>query len=231
MESKKAAILQRIIEEYTKTAEPVGSKVLVDKYDLSVSPATVRNCMVALEEEGYLTHPHTSAGRIPTEKAYRYYVANCMNEKSLAQKERSRMHESIGGEEEDHDRMRMLARAVAELANAAVVVGFSPRDVYYTGLSFLFSQPEFAEIASVTTLSEILDHLDEVMGQAADSMEGDFAVSIGSENPFSDATSIILIRTEIQERPRLFGILGPQRMNYQRNIALAREVQTLMQEL
>ena len=69
------------------------------------------------------------------------------------------------------------------------------------------------------------------MGQAAQAMGGGFAVSIGSENPFSDATSIILIRVETREEPRLFGILGPQRMNYQRNIALAREVQNVMRNL
>ena len=73
-------ILERIVEYYIETGEPVGSKTLVERYRLSVSPATVRNVMSALDEEGYLHQPHRSAGRIPSEKAYRYYVNELMRE-------------------------------------------------------------------------------------------------------------------------------------------------------
>ena len=70
---RKLKILQAIISDYVKTAEPVGSRTLSKKYDLGISPATIRNEMADLEEMGYLTHPHTSAGRVPSDMAYRLY--------------------------------------------------------------------------------------------------------------------------------------------------------------
>ena len=78
---RKLKILQAIISDYVKTAEPVGSRTLSKKYDLGISPATIRNEMADLEEMGYLTHPHTSAGRVPSDMAYRLYVNALMEKK------------------------------------------------------------------------------------------------------------------------------------------------------
>ena len=80
---RKLKILQAIISDYVKTAEPVGSRTLSKKYDLGISPATIRNEMADLEEMGYLTHPHTSAGRVPSDMAYRLYVNALMEKKEL----------------------------------------------------------------------------------------------------------------------------------------------------
>ena len=74
LSERKLKILQAIISDYVRSAEPVGSRTLSKKYDLGISPATIRNEMADLEEMGYLTHPHTSAGRVPSDKAYRLYV-------------------------------------------------------------------------------------------------------------------------------------------------------------
>ena len=74
VEDRKLAVLRAIVEDYVATEEPVGSKALVERHGLGVSPATVRNDMAALEEEGFITQPHTSAGRVPTDKGYRLFV-------------------------------------------------------------------------------------------------------------------------------------------------------------
>ena len=79
MDTRAMKILAAIVDEYIRTGEPVGSKVLAERADISVSSATIRNTMAALEQEGYLDHPHTSAGRVPTYKGYRYYIDNLMN--------------------------------------------------------------------------------------------------------------------------------------------------------
>ena len=79
MDTRAMKILAAIVDEYIRTGEPVGSKVLAERSDISVSSATIRNTMAALEQEGYLDHPHTSAGRVPTYKGYRYYIDNLMN--------------------------------------------------------------------------------------------------------------------------------------------------------
>ena len=79
MDARGMKILTAIIDEYIRTGEPVGSKALAETHDLKVSSATIRNTMAALEQEGYLDHPHTSAGRVPTYKGYRYYIDNLMS--------------------------------------------------------------------------------------------------------------------------------------------------------
>ena len=80
---RRRRLLQHIVDEYVRSAQPVGSNALVDRYKLGVSSATVRNDMAALEEEGYIAQPHTSAGRVPTDAGYRYYVETLMQEESL----------------------------------------------------------------------------------------------------------------------------------------------------
>ena len=76
MDTRSMKILSAIVDEYIRTGEPVGSKALAEKPDISVSSATIRNTMAALEQEGYLDHPHTSAGRVPTYKGYRFYTCH-----------------------------------------------------------------------------------------------------------------------------------------------------------
>ena len=96
---RKLKILQAIISDYVKTAEPVGSRTISKKYDLGVSPATVRNEMADLEEMGYLTHPHTSAGRGPAEAAYRLYLIALLEKKELTREEKNviaeRLHSNV----------------------------------------------------------------------------------------------------------------------------------------
>ena len=82
---RKLKILQAIISDYVRTAEPVGSRTLAKRFDMAISPATIRNEMSDLEEMGYLTHPHTSARRVPSDKAYRLYVNNMMEKVEVSQ--------------------------------------------------------------------------------------------------------------------------------------------------
>lgn len=89
LSERKLKILQAIISDYVRSAEPVGSRTLSKKYDLGVSPATIRNEMADLEDMGYLTHPHTSAGRVPSDKAYRLYVNALMEKKELTKEEKN----------------------------------------------------------------------------------------------------------------------------------------------
>ncbi len=220
--SRKSALLEAVVAEHIRTAEPVGSKLLAGKYKIAVSSATVRNDLASLEEEGYLTHPHTSAGRVPTVKGYRYYINHCLSEKSLTKKERSLIDGRCGGEASD-DRyvVKAIAKAVADIAQEAILVGFDRDDVYYTGLSYLLAQPEFSDHDFTITMSHVLDRLDEAMGELVASVHDDVAIAIGDENPFGDDTSVVIVRYG-KGRGQFFGILGPTRMNYGANIALAK---------
>src|SRR5512138_3137587 len=88
MNSRSRQILEAIIEDYIGTAEPIGSSAIRSKHGLSLSPATIRNVMAELEEMGYLASPHTSAGRVPTEKAYRFYVDSLLSLRKVSREER-----------------------------------------------------------------------------------------------------------------------------------------------
>src|SRR3989338_11285598 len=99
MNKRQELILKTIIKEYIKTALPIGSEGLVDKYNLDISAATVRNEMAELEEAGFIAQPHTSAGRIPTEKAYNFYLEN-LGEKKLNDVEKKSLEQALAGKAE-----------------------------------------------------------------------------------------------------------------------------------
>jgi len=120
---RREAILGIVVREYIATATPVGSRTIAQRYGLGVSPATIRNEMAHLEEAGYLTHPHTSAGRVPTVKGYRYFVERLMEEVELPLAEqrmiRHQFHQAGMGLEEW---MRLSAAVLAHTARAAALV-------------------------------------------------------------------------------------------------------------
>ena len=115
---RKLKILQAIIADFVRTAEPVGSRTISRNYDLGVSPATVRNEMSDLEEMGYLTHPHTSSGRVPSEKAYRLYVNEMMGKKELTEEEKNaiagKLHENVS---ELNNLIERAAHVLSEITN------------------------------------------------------------------------------------------------------------------
>ena len=95
LSERKLRILQAIIGDFISTAEPVGSRALSKKYNLGISPATIRNEMADLEEMGFLTHPHTSAGRVPSEKAYRLYVDDIMKKSEIPEEQKEIIAEGL----------------------------------------------------------------------------------------------------------------------------------------
>src|ERR1700749_1322590 len=97
LDERKLAVLRAVVEDYVSTNEPVGSKSLVDRHNLDVSPATIRNDMAVLEEQGYIAQPHTSAGRVPTDKGYRLLVDRLSHMKTLSSAERRAIETFLAG--------------------------------------------------------------------------------------------------------------------------------------
>jgi len=123
VDPRKAAILRAIVSHYVSSGEPVGSKTLVERYPLSVSAATVRNEMVALEDAGYIYQPHTSAGRVPTDAGYRYFVDAWAGSTKLPSREARRIHEFFGEPRwELEDALRKTASLLSALTDHAAVV-------------------------------------------------------------------------------------------------------------
>jgi len=217
---RKKLILETLIKEYLKTATPVSSGILVDKYKLDISPATVRNEMMELEEENYIYQPHTSAGRIPTELAYNLFF-NELNKdkknKELKETEIKLLEQLFKNNEAS---FKQTAKAIAELSGTAVFWAFHKNDLYYTGLANLFMQPEFKEVNMVCDVSGIIDRMEEIIDGIFEEIEMGEQILIGSKNPFGNFLSTVLVKYKHNNQTGIFGILGPMRMNYNRNLSL-----------
>lgn len=122
LDERKKKILSSVVEDYIESAEPVGSKTLVEKYHLDYSSATIRNDMKILEEEGYLEQPHVSAGRIPSTKGYRYYVDNLMKEKKLSMVDINYINSTINTLGDVDDIFEQVADVVSKVLSAPTVI-------------------------------------------------------------------------------------------------------------
>ena len=123
-EERRLAVLRAIVEDYVATHEPVGSKALVERHNLGVSPATIRNDMAALEEEGFIAQPHTSAGRIPTDLGYRAFVDRLSGVKPLSPAERRAISDFLAGAVDLDDVMTRSVRLLAQLTRQVALVQY-----------------------------------------------------------------------------------------------------------
>ncbi len=124
LDDRKLEVLRAIVEDFVSTNEPVGSKSLAERHDLRVSPATIRNDMAALEDEGYITHPHTSAGRIPTDRGYRLFVDRLSQVKPLSGAERRAIQTFLEGAADLDDVVRRTVRLLSQLTQQVAVVQY-----------------------------------------------------------------------------------------------------------
>jgi len=124
LDDRKLAVLRAIVEDYVSTNEPVGSKALVDRRNLDVSPATIRNDMAVLEEQGYIVQPHTSAGRIPTDKGYRLFVDKLSAIKPFSSAERRAIETFLAGAYDLDDVVMRTVRLLAQLTRQVAVVQY-----------------------------------------------------------------------------------------------------------
>ncbi len=123
-EERRLAVLRAIVEDYVATEEPVGSKALVERHGLNVSPATVRNDMAALEDEGYLAQPHTSAGRVPTDKGYRLFVDRLTTVKAMSGAEKRAISTFLDGAVDLDDVVSRSVRLLSQLTRQVAVVQY-----------------------------------------------------------------------------------------------------------
>lgn len=233
LSERQQSLLSGIITAYIKEAKPISSGMVVDWPGLDVSPATIRNDMADLTEAGYLTQPHTSAGRIPTERAWKWFVENLLRDQDVHRRERDHVSDVIRAyRHSQQELMRHLAKTMAGLVQETVIVAFDRHDTYYTGLSNLFSQPEFEETNMIQQMSRVIDHLDEVMQRMFDQVEEEIQVFVGHDSPFGADCGAVVARYAIpSQTPGLIGILGPTRQNYAGHVALVKCAQEQLKSL
>ncbi len=124
LDERKLSVLRAIVEDYVSTQEPVGSRALVERHGLGVSPATVRNDMAALEEDGFIAQPHTSAGRVPTDKGYRLFVDRLAAVRSLSSAERRAIETFLDGAVDVDDIVQRTVRMLAQVTHQIAIVQY-----------------------------------------------------------------------------------------------------------
>lgn len=227
--SRQKQLLTLIIADYVNSAEPVGSSSLVNKYKLKMSSATIRNEMGELEKRGYIIKPHASAGRMPSEKAYIWFVEKRLEyHKSV---KLQKVIEELLTKGVYEQAIKNVAKLVAQLSGQAVIVGFKFNHAYYTGLSNLFRHPEFQEYGQVVNLTATIDRMDDMVSRLFDEVKDDVRIFIGHNNPFGSQTSLIITKYKYKDRePGVFALLGPVRMDYNKNYSLIKQTKEVIQQ-
>lgn len=215
MTERQQKILNAIVEQYAEVAVPVGSSLLAKVFN--VSSATIRAEMAELERHGYITQPHTSAGRIPTDKGYRFYV-NGISESNNEELTEGRAVRALTARVQNAGAPdRMIRNAVDTLVELTHNLGMATigSQLYMSGLSNLFGQPEFMNRIQVQQVAQLLDNLEPWLREAAPNEP--LSVYIGQENPIGRAAGCTLVisrfRSPFSDRSYI-GTLGPTRQSY-----------------
>lgn len=214
MTERQEKILAAIVEQYAEVAVPVGSSLLAKVFD--VSSATIRSEMAELERLGFIKQPHTSAGRVPTDKGYRFYVNGLADpDQKMVEGRAERALDSRvqhGGLPERT--IRNAVDTLVELTHNLGLATIGPQ-LYMSGLSNLFGQPEFMHPSQVKEVARLLDNLEPWLYEAAPNEP--LSVYIGSENPIGRNSGCSLIisrfRSPFSDRSYI-GVLGPTRQSY-----------------
>jgi transcriptional regulator of heat shock response len=225
MSSRRLEILRAIVDEYVATQEPVGSKSIADHHGLGISPATIRNEMAILEEEGLITQPHTSAGRIPTDLGYRVFVDKLATVKPLSTAERRAIETFLDSSNDLEELLKRSAKLLADITKQVAVVtypilGESREKLAISGTAHLARSGEDLGF----TLSPILEALEEqvVLLRLLNEVHPTVHVRIGSEQTETNLQTTSLVTVGYggdSAQLGAVGVLGPTRMDYAGSMA------------
>lgn len=231
-------ILCQIIEEYAETASPVGSVTLAKLF--GVSPATIRAEMARLEAFGLIAQPHTSAGRVPTDAGYRFYVNNLDGVNNIGRDEAERrslergahaLEVRVSSQSRADTAIRGAVDALVELTGNLGLATIGGQ-LYLAGISRLFTQPEFGDTRRVQAVAKLLDNLEPWLREAAPGEA--LNIFIGHENPIGKNSEVSLIiskfRSPFSDRSYI-GVLGPTRQNYSRVMSLVKYAGNMLEEI
>ncbi len=236
LDKRRSEILNKIIKEYIVHAEPISSDYLKKKRCIELSPATIRNEMLKLTEEGYLSQPHTSAGRIPTDKGYRYFVDSLI-EKEINGLINERIRKEVKDIKKDvRDYLAYLREVNKYLASFSS--GFSVSYLVWEklclreGLKGTFKNREFSDIEYARNFLSMIENFEDNIDEF-DLDDSSINVYIGNEIPmkkFQDFGIVISKCVLSDKREAFIAILGPKRMAYNRNIPLVNSIVKILKE-
>lgn len=232
LSQRQIQILKAIIEEYIATAEPVGSETLDKKFNLGVSPATIRNEMVRLTDMKLLKQAHTSGGRSPTPVALKYYVDNLMKPRDMSVAEEVAVKEKIWDYRQEIDKLlREATKTLAEKTKTLAVTATKDGDLYYSGAANILDMPEFYDYQLTHSLLATLDQ--DFWWRLLDARQDPFDILLGEE---IDARGIlgqcgmVYYKFATPHISGVIGAVGPSRLNYPAIIPMVRYLGGLIGE-
>src|SRR3989338_2601280 len=239
---RQQALLKAIVEEYIESAEPISSEVIERKYNLGVSPATIRIEMGKLTDMGYLRQPHTSAGRTPTSMGMRFYIAELMKEKQLPVAAEVSIKEKMMSQR--YKQERLLKEAVSALAQRLDILGLAIDDegaVYYAGAANILDWPEFYDIDVTRFVLSLFDEnprLQEIIGRAVGTDPIHILFGEDMEFEYLRPTSFVFTKYNTdpdsigadETKTGIIGVIGPARMNFPLVLPYVKYVRNMITE-
>ncbi|MFZ5933106.1 MAG: HrcA family transcriptional regulator [Patescibacteria group bacterium] len=234
--ARQTQILKALIDEYIGTAEPVGSEALEKKYNLGVSPATVRNEMAALTTLGYLRQPHTSAGRVPTPLAMKFYIDQLMEEREMSLAEEVKAKEEVWDVRNDLDKLLAEAtKALAEKTRNVAVAATDEGKVWHAGYSNIFTNPEFSDIRACANLFAFLEEAERLRELFFEKAASGSLIDVlfGEELGWPELTPIGVVAAHftVKGKNGALGVIGPVRLSYPTIIPTLRYFRDLIEEV
>jgi len=210
---------------------------LAKKYQLDVSSATIRNILSDLEQEGYLTHPHTSAGRVPTQKGYRYYVDNLMKEIQLLEEEKICIKAEYNKESKELEALlEKTSQVVSETTQYTSIISVDGwgHKIFCKGTGFVVEYPDEKDLTKIRNILIALDEKERLLKIINQSLENKIEIFIGHEMACQDIQSCSLVVSSYKTKNGPSGriaVLGPTRMDYERVVSAVDYFSDLMEEI
>jgi len=232
--ARQVQILRAIIEEFISTAEPIGSDTIDKKFGIGVSPATIRNEMVYLTNQGYLVKIHSSAGRVPTPLALKLYVNELMKEKELSVADEVSAKEKIWNSRDELDELlQETAKVLADKSHALGMVMTPKRRVFHAGYANLLQMPEFYDInvmRNVLSLIEEVSLVEEIFhyGSSENAVQVVYGQELGNRN--LEPLGVIYMMVRAGDEECHVGVLGCNRFDYQYIIPMMKYFRGLIEE-
>ena len=234
-QERKDRVLAIVVGQYIRTVSPVGSQVITEQYKLDVSPATVRNILAELEEEGYLTHPHTSAGRVPTSRGYRYYVDHLMHEIQLLEEEKRHIEKEYKRYRHQLELlMEKTSQALSDMTHYTTIVSMDGWDskIILKGTSYVVDYPEQTDILKIRAILRILEEKERLLELINRDLNKRIEIYIGHEMALKemDGCAIAVSGFDSNGVTGRIAVLGPTRMQYDRVVSALEYISGILSE-
>lgn len=237
LKARKDRILAITIGQYIDTITPVSSSFIAKTYNLDLSSATIRNILAELEEEGYLTHPHTSAGRMPTQKGYRYYVDHLMTEIKLLEDVKQRIKEEYEKESKQlEDLLEKMSQVLSDMTHYTSIISVDgwTNKIFCKGTSFIVGYPDYPDIEKIRCILAALEEKELMLEIINQRLENKISIFIGQELSCRGINNCSMVISSYQLKDGSSGriaVLGPTRMQYQKVVSTLNYLSEVMEDL